>query len=157
MKCCTFLGNQSKSNIYNFCNDLIFFISITNLKDVRWSHAAERGEVCPSCPAGAPRSPRTPSRSQRTRCFVYIFTYFFPKCLVSDQGPSAFSFFGYFSIRIKVFLTLSLNFLYEIFMFKCTSSPIRAYVNSILKNFFLKKKCLVQNIEKIQGAIILSK
>ena len=63
-----------------------------------------RGEAMgvPFLPAGASRSLRTSSRTQRTQCFVYVSAYFYPKCTTSNQDPSAFLFFDYFAIEIKV-------------------------------------------------------
>ena len=93
----------------------------------------------------SPRSPRTPSRSQRTRRFVHVFTYFFPKCLISDQDGSAFLFFDYFSIKMKVFFNSTSAFLISDFYVQRSHklTPIRAYVkNSIFKNYFLEKNGL---------------
>ena len=54
--------------------------------------------------------------SLRTRHFVYVFTYFFPKRLVSDQGPSAFLFFDYFSMKMKVVNFISPFFIRDFYV-----------------------------------------
>ena len=64
---------------------LILYFLLFFFKDAQWCHATWRGVGRLSLPAGAPRSPGTTSCTLRPRCFVYIFTYFFPKYLVSDQ------------------------------------------------------------------------
>ena len=89
----------------------------------------DEARVVPSFFVGTPRSPRASSRSLRTRHFVYVFTYFFPKCFVATKIPLYF-----YSLSIFLFKWKSYNFISAFF--------IRViYVHGHITTLSFKNKC----------------